>query len=334
MNSFSKIESFKGIPGRLVKFYIAFMGVIFIVLPGGCNTAADSSDIFLHQVIDPHPNTGKECCTDILILGDINGDGCLDVVVGAEKAEEQGLVWYQYPTWEKHPVASGEFTTDGQTADIDGDGDLDIVIGIYPSGGGEILWFENTTGTGQGEWIRHRIGKGYAHDLIVGDLDGDDDLEIVTCDKKKVVAWKQVSLKSWKEHIIIERKGEGIALADIDGDADLDIVYGGSWLQNPGSLKKTPWTVHFIAPKWSPDTRVVVTDMNRDLKPDVILSASEGKGALSWFQSPENPTSGSWIEHPVEKGMLEGAHSLQVADLDNDGDLDIVTAEMHTSPQI
>ena len=295
----------------------------------GCGSERDpGSSLFRHWIIDPHPNTGKACCTDVLMLGDLNGDGKQDVVIGAEHAEGVSLVWYEYPTWDKHPVASGQFTTDGQLADVDGDGDLDIIIGAFANKKGESLWFENPSG--RGEWKRHGVGESYAHDLVVGDINGDGKLDIVTCDKQKVVLRIQVTPDMFEEHIIVERRGEGAALADIDQDGDLDIVFGPSWIENPRSLKQQ-WNSHPIAGKWATETRVFVADMNMDGRPDVVLSASEGKGGVSWFESPQNPKTGVWIDHPIDSGTLEGAHSLQAADMDNDGDFDVVAAEMHTS---
>lgn len=312
----------------------AALSLIAFLLIGplaGCGSDGNpDTSMFRHGIIDLHPSSGKDCCTDVLMLGDINGDGKLDTVVGAENSDGKGLVWYQYPSWEKHAVATGQFTTDGQTVDIDKNGGLDIVIGNYAPGRETIEWYENVSGTGQGEWIQHTIGKGYAHDLEVGDVDGDGDIDVVTCDKKKVVWWEQIAPTEFREHMILERKGEGLKLADMDSDGDLDIVYGGSWLENPGS-SHGKWISHPIAEKWSPDTRVAVADMNKDGRPDVVLSVSEGKGGVSWFEAPENTRSGAWVEHPIEAEVLEGAHSLQVADFDFDGDPDVLVAEMHTS---
>lgn len=317
---------------RTAMSLIVSLGLVCVLF--GCVADDDTpGGLFRHWVIDPRPNTGKDCCSDILALGDINGDGNLDAVIGSEKYEGASLVWYQFPTWEKHPISTGEFTTEGQLADVDGDGDLDVVVGSLAAGKSEILWFENVLGTGLGEWARHVIGQSYGHDVVVGDVNGDGKLDVVACDKKKVVLWEQRNPDSFNQRVLIERAGEGTALADIDGDGDLDVVHGGIWLENPGSPGSAKWASHTITERWSPDTRVAVADMNKDGRLDVVLTVSEGKGPLSWFEAPPKPRTDTWLEHPIEKGLLDGAHSLQVADIDNDGDLDIITAEMHTSSQ-
>ncbi len=82
-------------------------------------------------------------------LGDIDGDGDLDAVVGAISTAERGLV-----------NASGVFTyqsslfptlvdssMDGELADIDGDGDLDYVSAVGESGAFQNRVYINTTGT-------------------------------------------------------------------------------------------------------------------------------------------------------------------------------------------
>jgi hypothetical protein len=281
-------------------------------------------------IIDPHPNSGVDCCTDVCAVGDINRDGYLDVVIGGQEAASNGLVWYQYPAWSKHSISSGEFTTDGQTGDVDGDGDLDIIISDFGNG---IFWYENPGGPATGSWTAHKIGDGYAHDLEVGDMDGDGDLEVVTCDKMEVVLWQQINPEQWAKHLLLAKNGEGTALADIDRDGDLDVVYGGLWLEAPSNIYGDSWPQHAIDSSWPSVTRARVADMNRDGRRDVILSVSEASGNVAWFEAPPNPKTGAWTRHLIESETLEGAHSLQVADVENDGDLDVVTAEMHTSPQ-
>ena len=303
------------------------------VVVSGCGQGALEMPGLKHWVIDANPNTGVDCCTDVLMLGDLSGDGNPDVIIGAENAEKDGLVWYEFPTWRKQVIANGSFTTDGQALDMDGDADLDVVVGTFVDGKGEVLWFENVPGGGPGRWKRHVAGTGYVHDLAVADLDRDGDADIVTGDKKGVAALQQVSPGVFVRHALVERAGEGIAIADIDSDEYPDVVYGGSWLRNPGAIGPGEWQSHAIAPGWSADTRVAASDMNADGRSDVVLSVSEGKGTLAWFESPADVASGAWVQHVIEERPLEGVHSLQVADIDRDGKQDVIAAEMHTAPR-
>jgi hypothetical protein len=305
-----------------------------VALGSGCGQPEHSTTVtsanLHHRVIDPRPNSGTDCCTDVLAIGDVNGDGRLDVVLGGQGATEAGLVWYESPDWVKHPVAHGEFTTDGAAADVDGDGDVDLVVGTHAAGKGEVLWFENLDGRG-GKWRRHAVGAAYAHDLVVGDVNGDARVDVVTCDKRELTLWRQTMDGGFQRASLLQWRGEGTALADIDRDGDLDVVFGASWLENPWPLPTQPWRSRQIAAAWPADTRVAVADMNGDGRFDVVLSVSEGEGHLAWFEAPGDPRSGSWVGHPIETGRLEGSHSLQVADLDGDGALDVIAAEMHTS---
>ena len=149
-------------------------------------------------------------------------------------------------------------------------------------------------------------------------------------DKKHLKAW-YADGSGYRREAILEHKGEGLAVADLDRDGDTDILFSNQWLENRPA-DAGGWQAHELAPQWNVDTRVAAVDMNGDGRLDVVLSGSEGEAGIAWFESPAEPRAGTWQQHVIEAGVLVGAHSLAVFDVDLDGDLDVIAGEMHTSP--
>lgn len=232
-------------------------------------------------------------------------------------------------------------------ADLDGDGDLDIVSSDTTDDktpqrdNGTLLWFEND---GKGNFTQHIIAKnepGWFERLAIGDIDGDGRPDVaVVLNRAGSLVWfrnpGKPATQPWQRYSIVNGGLPGaydVALGDFDGDGKLDAVASswtrGSrfvWYRNPGKDGfAKEWPAQVIEDKLSETRTIGVADFNGDGRPDLLGTASSAS-LVVWYENVGKAGGmPAWKKHVIDDKSPGPIHG-HPADMDGDGDLDVVMA--------
>lgn len=278
-------------------------------------------------------------------VGDIDGDGDNDLV--AVQEGDTTLQVFRAPDWKRSTLVSFAGidryprADDLKLADMDGDGDLDVVtrLGSAPTSdaAGIAIWCENLGGA---RFAQHLIGKSleYVKDIVVTDFDRDGRLDVAMRMDSRTQLWLR-DADGWSEVVFTHPPHEGMEAGDLDGDGDPDLVLNGYWFPTPDSPAEARVAANYarkvIDEAWFNQTgdwtanscKVVVGDFDGDGRNDVAFSHSERPGfAVAWYRSPTPKVDGTWSKREV--AVVDYGHTLQAADWDLDGDVDLLVGGM------
>ncbi len=333
---------------RLVPFFFGFVGLAILIIAQTNQPVMRWQHLSTaNKDLEP-PNTGTQQ-TSATVL-DIDGDGINDFVI-SERTAAPAMVWYrrQSKGWKRYLVEGGPLPIEAGTtfADVDGDGDLDLVAGgDYRTN--EVWWWENPSPRFDPavSWRRHLIkntGGTQHHDLIFGDFRGNG--------KQQLIFWNQGShallmadipanpraSEPWPSHEVYsygvssepEQRGEaasfkstnsheGLTTGDVDGDGKLDIVGGGHWFRNLGN---GAFEINTIDAGYTFSRSAVGHLLTGSREEQIVLVIGDGEGPLLWYGLEKN----TWVAHKIAE--IKYGHTLQLVDINHDGNLDIFCAE-------
>ena len=285
--------------------------------------------------------------------------GAAALVLGLSFTNQVSAQWFLEPVENPFGLVSTYGTAFPRTADLDDDGDLDLLVGEYY---GVMQYFENTGSASNPAFAAPQTNPfGLDSTLYYAlpafaDLDNDGDIDLLVGEYYgNLQYFENVGTASEPAFADPVANPFGISpeisivtapdFADLDNDGDFDLlvgtitldidsggyyVYGGTFVyfENIGSATEPAFASPEDNPfNLDPDEIPLFTMGDIDGDGDLdIMSASDGEH-LSYFENIGIPTQAEFATRQLDAFGLNGYNAIapEFADLDDDGDLDILT---------
>ncbi|MEM9917496.1 MAG: FG-GAP-like repeat-containing protein [Bacteroidota bacterium] len=254
------------------------------------------------------------------------------------------LFWLLFSVAASAQFSQPEFVTnltrpkEAYAVDLDGDSDLDI---LSQHDFGKIVWHENIDGQGQfspEKRITSELVDIYAFDPVDLDQDGDIDLLVRENIGNRFFLYDNLDGKgNFSQRQPLFTTSQTLWFfdcADMDGDGHIDItalidtsllIYKGE----NGIFSGQADTVDLSGRTFYRDGRLA--DMDGDQDMDIVLMSNVGQ-EIYWFENSDGQ--GNFSAEQKIRDTIRSVFHIHMADVDLDGDLDVVHSEEGLDDQI